>query len=420
MDCGRANLSRVRCLLATGKSEKEEVVRSLALLTDAELMSFGLSAYRMNMLSLFGSIWSHDKIRKTAREAAINKLWLGWEYFHHYLPQLSSTSELQLKNFPIELIRAQLARGRGLVIATFHTGHYRYIASDLAIAGIPTCILLDRDSLRGFEGARRTFTKGAFRAPLTAVVAEEIRSCIALSKTLSKGGCVHAMLDGNTGLDGRRGDSHRTEVEILGRVARVKNGLIKMAARCGSPILPILAHTFDGEKECHAAPIIDPSQPLSAEQATCFADRAIHELYRHFSENVLAFPGEWSGCDRFHLWRMPDEPMKQALQDVEQRLMRDLEAGGRATINAGRIIVELSREDDLVWTDVRTMRCYKLPGEMLELVQKLSVGEGGVDADWLARHEDFKRSRMWQFMLQLASRGAIHSHGAEDAVAVVA
>lgn len=420
-DVDHASLARVRYLLSTGKSPKDEVVKSLALLTDAELMSFGFSAYRMNMLALFGSDWSGEKIRKTAREATLNKLWLGWEYFHHYLPRLTSTSgELQLGNFPIQLIRRQLARGRGLVVATFHIGHYRYIASDLAIAGIPTCILLDRSSVRGFEGARSTVAHGAFRAPLRAVVAEEIRSCIELSKTLSNGGCVHAMLDGNTGLDGRRGDSHRTEVAVLGCVARVKTGLIKIAACCGTPILPIFAHTSDGEKVCHAGPVIDPVRPLSAEQATAFAHHAIHELYRHFSDNVQSFPGEWSGCDHFHLWRKPDEPTKQALRDVEQRLMRDLEAGGRATINVDRIIVELSRQDDLVWTDVRTMRCYKLPSEMLEMAQKLSVGEGGIDAGWLAQHEDFKRARMWQFMLQLASRGAIQSRGAEAAAAVVA
>lgn len=409
-ECSRATLARVRYLLAADRATEHEVLRSLAQLTDAELMTFGLSAYQMNLLSLFGDAWSSEKIRRTAREAAINKLWLGWEYFHHYLPRLTPSSKPRLKRFPLRLISQLLERGRGLVVATFHQGHYRYIASDLAIAGIPTCVLLDRDSLRSFEGARKSCPPGTFAAAPRAAIAEDVRSCVDLSKTLAGGGCVHAMLDGNTGLDGPRGSSHRTEVEILGCIAQVKNGLIKLAAHHGSPILPVFAHTIGDEKTCHTGSLLDPGQRLSGADAAAFAEQAMRVLYRHFTENVLTFASEWSGCDHFHLWRKPDVSAHMSIQEVEQRLARDLAAGSRVTINEQRIIVELSRDNDLVWTDVKTMRCYKLPSEMLELVRRLSAGEEGVDADWLAKQEDAQRSRMWRFMLQLALREAICSH----------
>src|ERR1700754_1945122 len=72
-NCDRENIARVRYLLGRNDASPEEVHDRIAALTDAELMSFGLSAYRMNLLSLFGERWTRQQIFKTARDAAISK-----------------------------------------------------------------------------------------------------------------------------------------------------------------------------------------------------------------------------------------------------------------------------------------------------------------------------------------------------------
>ncbi|PPT90277.1 hypothetical protein [Xanthomonas theicola] len=85
-----------------------------------------------------------------------------------------------------------------------------------------------------------------------------------------------------------------------------------------------------------------------------------------------------------------------------------MRAGGRCVINLRRII-ELPGEADTVWTDVMTRRCYKLPAEMMPLLDRLSASDRGVDMKWLARHDETQRSRMRRLMCQLASREAIRS-----------
>ncbi|MFC6840743.1 hypothetical protein ACFQGW_14070 [Xanthomonas theicola] len=53
-----------------------------------------------------------------------------------------------------------------------------------------------------------------------------------------------------------------------------------------------------------------------------------------------------------------------------------MRAGGRCVINLRRII-ELPGEADTVWTDVMTRRCYKLPAEMMPLLDRLSASDRG-------------------------------------------
>ena len=409
-------ITRLERLLARGEHADKDAVRDAYLaLTDAELTSSGLNAYRMNLLSLFGETWTRDRINAAARGAAISKLWLGWEYHHHYLPGLGKTpGEAQLKNVPVDLVKTQLGRGRGLVAATFHQGHFRYIPSDLAHAGVPLCIPLAADSFGNYKTARDANPDAALWHHLDFTNVEDRRGALTLARLIAKGGCVFAAIDGNTGIDGPRGEHRRGSIHVLGTEVRVKDGLVRMAARFGAPILPMFAHTIDGERICHTAPLIDPGEPLHGEDADAFVESATSEIYARFGENLLAHAGEWSGGDLFHQWRVPGAPASRAIEDVQRELSQRLAAdGGRAVLNPRRM-VELSRanDDDQVWTDAVTLRCYRFPEEMRALIDRLR-GDGGVDIDWLDRHEAQTRSRFWRFLCELASRDAVLAHGGE-------
>lgn len=403
-------IARLECLLERGEHADKDAVRSAYLaLTDAELASFGLNAYRMNLLSLFGEDWTHDRIAAVARGAAINKLWLGWEYHHHYLPGLgTSPGEAQLKNVPVELVKTLLGRGRGLVAATFHQGHFRYIPSDLAHAGVPLCIPLAADSFGNYKTARDANPDAALWSHLDFTNVEDRRGALTLARLMAKGGCVIAAIDGNTGTDGPRGEHRRGSVHVLGTEVRVKDGLVRMAARFGAPILPVFAHTIDGERTCHTAPLIDPGEPLQGEDAEAFVESATREIYARFGENLLSHADEWSGGDLFHQWRVPGAAASRGIEDVQRELSQRLASGGRAVFNDRRM-VELSREDDLVWTDAVTLRCYRFPEETRALIDRLR-SDCGVDIGWLDNHEERVRSRFWGFLCGLASRDAVRAH----------
>lgn len=407
---GIAHLER---LLELGEHADKDAVRgAYAALTDAELTAFGLNAYRMNLLSLFGEDWTRDRIDAAARSAAISKLWLGWEYHHHYLPGLrKAPGTAQLKNVPVDLVKTQLGRGRGLIAATFHQGHFRYIPSDLAHAGVPLCIPLAADSFGNYKTAREANPSAALWHHLDFTNVEDRRGALTLARLIAKGGCVFAAIDGNTGIDGPRGEHRRGSIHVLGTEVRVKDGLVRMAARFGTPILPVFAHTIDGERICHTAPLIDPGEPLHGVDAEVFVESATREIYARFGENLLTHAGEWSGGDLFHQWRVPGAAVGHAIEDAERELSRRLAAdGGRAVLNLHRM-VELSRanDNDQVWTDAVTLRGYRFPEEMRALIDRLR-SDCGVDIDWLDRHEPQARSRFWRFLCELASRDAVLAH----------
>ncbi len=406
-----SNIEHLNEFLSRSDADPGEVHGATLALSDVELQSFGLNAFRMNLMSLFGDRWTRERVERTAREAAISKIWLGWEYYHHYLPNLTAQpAPIHLEAFPVEQIKALQALGRGLVVASFHQGHMRYIPSDLANAGITMCLPMARDSFNNYRTAHLANPTAAMWECFQYTNVEERGGSLALARILAKGGCIFSTIDGNTGIDGPRGEDRRVTVRMLDSTGRVKDGMIGLAARFGSPILPLIAHTVDGRRVCVTAPVIDPGGPLRGEEAASFVVDAAQQAYSFLAEDLLSFAGEWCGGDLFHQWRVPDAPTTHPVEDVEQRMSRDLQAGGRVVINTSRI-VELPRDNDIVWTDVKTLRCYKLPGGMTELVAALGA-ERGVDLEWLDRRDESERSKIWGLMCQLASRDALRLQGA--------
>jgi hypothetical protein len=403
---GRASLELLDQWLADGRADKQQVSDAVHALSDAELTKFGLRAYHMNLLSLFGDTWSPEKVAATARAATISKIIGGWEYHHKYLPGLTQAAgEMQIEDVPADLCKDILARGRGLTVASFHLGPMRYIGSDLALSGIPVRVPLASDAFKDYDTARAANPEAALWQNFRIVNVEENGGSLALAKALAAGGCITSAIDGNTGLDGPRGDQRRTTVRILGTTARVKTGLLSMAARFGSPILVIIARTVEGRRTCRTAPVIDPGRPLRGEEGESFAETAAQIAYSFFGAALQEQAHEWSGGDHFHQWRVPASLAPRDTEEVEQLLSRTFAAGGRLGINRGRI-VPLRGDGDTVWSDAVSGKCYKLPAEMAALAEQLS-DPGGVDLGWLDRRPGPERDRMWTFMCQLAARDAI-------------
>lgn len=385
------------------------VVRAAMLaLTDDELISFGLHAFRLNLTSLFGDTWPAERVARAARGATISKMWLGWEYHQHYLPSLTATPGVpRLIGCPIEQIRSLLAGGRGVLIVLFHHGYMRDIISDVAHAGIAIHIPLARDSYANYDSGRQRHPESALWAQLKYHNVEEARGSVALAKVLGRGGLVASTIDGNTGIDGPRGDDRRVTVNMLGCTARVKDGLVRMAARFGAAVLPIFARDVDGQKTCMALPVIDPGRPLAGSAADPFVHEVLETTYAALGQEIDGFADQWCGGDLFHQWRVPDVAAARDAVDVERDLRSELDRGACATINASRIVA-ISRSDEILWTDAKTLRCYRIPEDLAGAADRLS-SDAGLDQEWLDRQVEASRSRIWSFMCQLAARDAIRS-----------
>jgi hypothetical protein len=394
-------------LLSSDGADPQEVRQRLFALSDKDMVHYGVLSYRMNLMALLGGRLSPEAIARAARNAAISKMWLGWEYHHHYLLRLDATPPpAQLQRLPVDTVKSLLAQGRGVIIATFHLGHMRHIPSDLAHAGIPIMVPLARDAYGNYESARLNKPDAALWQYFRHVCVEEAAGSLSLARGLARGGCVLSAIDGNTGLDGSRGGDRRSIVTMLETKARVKNGLVAMAARFGVPILPVIATTVDGERICNTSPVIDPRMPLVGDQATGFVEETIGSLYNLFADALLQFPDEWCGADLFHQWRLPRAASDEPAQDVEQRLVDALERHGRASFDTCRMML-LSERGERVFVDVHTMKCYRLPVEQAELADMLQDPHRGIGLDWIDSLGEERRASVWRFLCLLASREAL-------------
>lgn len=400
------HVEHVKGLLAR-QSDPAEVQAALRALTDDELIGFGFHAFRINLTSLFGGTWSTERIAGAARGATLSKMWLGWEYHHHYLPSLTAVPPPpRLDHTPVEAVRALAAAGRGVLCVLFHHGHMRDVLSDLAHAGIAVSVPLARDSWNDYEASRQQNPGAALWNGFRYHNVEESRGAIGLAKALAGRGVVISTIDGNTGIDGPRGNDRRVTVHMLGSTARVKDGLIRMAARFGALVLPIMARGIDGRPSCQVLPVLDPGRPLAGSDADAFVHDVLQTTYGALGREIEAAPDQWCGGDLFHQWRIPDDAAARDAAEVERELGRELGGGATATLNATRIVAVPG--DDLLWTDARTLRCYRIPREMTGAADRLA-SDAGLDQAWLDRQAETSRARIWSFLCQMAARDAIHA-----------
>lgn len=405
----RASSTRIQCVdrLIGGPGDPRAVHEALHALTDTDLKSLGFNAYLINLLSLFGDEWPTERIAAAARAATISKLWGGWRYHHHYLPSLGpEPAPAQLDGGLVEQARALLSQGRGLLVTTFHIGHMRYVASDLAHAGIRLCMPLANDSFNNYASSQASNPNAAVWSNMTYVNVEAKGGALAIARILARGGVVFSTIDGNTGMDGPRGGDRRIVVRVLGRLAKVKDGLFRMAARFGTPVLPLVTATVDDHMHCVTAPVIDPGRPLNGSEADAFVEQGMQDAYDVLGQALRAYPEDWCGGDLFHQWRVP-EPL--AIRDPGEvdTLLSEAFSNDKTIVMNARRMVSLSDSDAAVWTDAPTMRCYRFPEDLRTLADRLSSPRG-VDAEWLSAAPDAARVRCWTMLRQLAERSAVH------------
>lgn len=403
---GQSAINYLESLFSASNPDRKAVHDAVHALSSDDLVAYGLNAYRMNLLSLFSEKWAYEKIEATARQAAICKIWRGWEH-HRYLAQLTSHhGTTQLQHLPIETIKDLLAQGRGLVLVSFHQGHYRYLPTEIARANIPFCLALATDAFADYRKSRSQSPDAALWKYMTFVNVEEVKGPLHLARTLAKGGTILTALDGNTGIDGPRGADARITVDILTCKAQVKTGAIKLAARFGAPVMILSALEKAGEKLVHTGPVIDPGRPLRGRDADIFVEQAIKASYAHFADNVLHHAFEWGGGDLFHQWRIPKKASIRPPDETEN-MLTTLLAQGRSIKRNTRRIVETRKAGEILWIDAHTLQCFRIPDNMHPFIKHLSPGGRGIDQRWIDRQMREDRTRVHMFLRKFASIDAI-------------
>lgn len=401
-----AALGEVDRLLSDGRGSRNELKCALEGLSEAELNTLGLRAYKLNLLSLFGQRWSEERIARTARAAAIGKLLGGWDYHHAYLPRLGGDpAPPELSGLPVELLRELLARRRGALLVSFHLGPMRYVASDVAHAGIPICTPLASDAFGDYASARAANPDAAVWCNLRIVNVEEAGGVIALAKTLAGGGLIGSTIDGNTGLDGPKGNQRRVVVSLFDSRAKVKTGLLDLAARFGAPVLIVIARDEVGPRSCRPAHVVDPGGPLRGDAAEHFAASAAQTAYSLFADALEEQAHEWSGGDHFHQWYVPKSGASRPPADAERWLRDALDGGRRLVLNRHRI-VPIDENDGRILSDAVSARCYRLPAEALGVADRLASAPG-LDLAWLQEAPASQRERWWSLLSQLAARDVL-------------
>ncbi|HEX8276362.1 MAG TPA: hypothetical protein VF615_27220 [Longimicrobiaceae bacterium] len=384
-----------------------------------DLTPYGFDAYQLNLASLFGYRWSHERTRQVAAECARRRLWEGWacHVFIRTLKQrLAATTSTGEARSIMELaihLRGWNESGldefarRGGIICSFHLGAFRHTFIDLMLRGYSVAQPFDDHAFGSFSlSFDGMYAPLRERVRFVNVEREQGRSVLA--EALREGRLIVAFLDGNTGTDGPRSMHGRSSIQFGGYEIRVKHGLAKLAIAHGVPLIPLFAaQEPDGHYHVSVDEPIQPPPPTaSQEKQQEFVRAAMQQLYSALETRVSRYPEQWESVARLHQWR-PEcaEPREPA---PRERSRAELFSDGRAVRLDERHLVRLGPAEDRYWVDVRTLRAYRPRPGAEDLIAQLQA-PCGVSPRWLAsRFGDAEwHDRVLSMLGELGERGAL-------------
>lgn len=182
-----------------------------------------------------------------------------------------------------DYLSAALSEGRGVVLATAHTGGWQIAAPVLrGIHGAELLVVMRRERDRGAQALQESVRD---RVGIRVVyVGDDPLEALGLLSHLRGGGVVAMQMDRlPQGMRGRK-------AELFGSPWPVPEGPLRLAAMSGAPIVPVFTRrTGYMEYEVHVTPPIRlPRRPSDAD-----LDHAARAVLREMEKFVRANPTQW-------------------------------------------------------------------------------------------------------------------------------
>jgi KDO2-lipid IV(A) lauroyltransferase len=238
---------------------------------------YSLSPYRRfiqgNLRAAFPD-WSQARIQQVA-----------WQHVKHLFQAVADLLRFPrwqthppgpdtLQVVGLEHVQAAWQEGRGVILASAHMGCWEMITATVAMAGLPTHVLVQPPTVDAFA---RLFAQ--FRASVGVVTHNNtsLSSLRPVLRQLARGAVVGMLVD-------QHGESRRLTGSFFGHEVSLPEGPAFFARHCGSLIVPVFAWR---EGDCHHICFEPPLVPEDSPQVLMQA------LYQRIEAAIQAHPDDW-------------------------------------------------------------------------------------------------------------------------------
>lgn len=230
-----------------------------------------------NLTAVYGSEWSEEKIRSTAREVFCHFAREAMQFFRVLAmsrDQVDACVELENRRFLDEA----LAEGKGCIIITAHYGNWEMFARKLAISGYKVNVIARDSDDPGITGiTTRIRESGGYR------VFDKDQPVIGAYRALKGNEILGILPDQN--------DSGGIFVDFFGRPAATATGPAVLALKSGARIVPAFCErTSEGKYKSILYPALEFSPTGDAEADTAELMRLVNLAIENA---VRRNPSQW-------------------------------------------------------------------------------------------------------------------------------
>jgi hypothetical protein len=389
-------------------------------LTIEQLRPHGYDYCFLNLLTIFGSRYSAERLSTIAVRCLRNYLFSGEEFHSYCLAARGKrpwNGEMQALNAAIHLtdrakmVLSDLLANGSVIACGYHWGAFRFIPLGLSSLGFPVNSILSTtvsdkyssySSFNGVEMAEAR-ARGVSEAFYGVKVIDtnrqpELLNCVRSLKRTP--GLLFVPVDG---MFTPRLGHHSVEISVAGYPLQVKSNPATLAARLQVPLVAVFA-----TRENPDSIAIDVADVIEPDPEKTFAQAAMQRLYASLENRIRQHAEQWEGARTFHHLRTVPGSKLRATPSAE-----DLSTV-RAGIEKDQLLFHQSRvasmqlpDGTVAWVDCQTLRCF---GRTPDTRKMLTAIQNRADAAnlWKEYARDEARGRsLIHFLGQLRAEGLL-------------
>jgi lauroyl/myristoyl acyltransferase len=271
------------------------------------------------MVVSYGSVFSETLAEEEIRELANRFIKVHWVIIRDHQALIEGNRAKVING---NLMTRFKSEKRGVVVAAFHLGPYRYVPHELSHLGFNIKCPV-RESVAKQQGAifrqlaeiAHERTEGKFEM----LIAENPRSIVQGLRELKQGALLLYYIDGNTGVGGAGGgQKHGADFQLLSMPVRMRTGVAYLAHKAQAPIVIAASYYNESGERCveFIGPIEPPSDKSDEARIACTT-----EIYPHIEGLLKKYPEQWEGwMYPYRFWADLKRPPTVTREQLEKTL----------------------------------------------------------------------------------------------------
>lgn len=263
-------------------------------------LMYPFSLFAANVKRFLNASLTPLELEEAYKNVLFSQRLAGLEQYH--ITNLLNSKIINKYGVDFDLIKN---KAKPTIFATFHLGSYRLLNSYLYERGLKNVLIVRgrvfEEQLESIFNEVKPSLRKKKDSDIIILDANDRRSIFRIKQLISKGYCLTVYLDGNTGVNDKKGvfTKNHLEIPFLNGQINIRKGVGQLAYLIGADLIPVFSY-----RDVNHTNNIEFLSRIKFKdfKNKDFIEESLKICYAHLENYLLQYPWQWECWTYIHNW----------------------------------------------------------------------------------------------------------------------